>query len=204
MQVIKNVNNPVQTTENPEASQSGDVQQVLFGRLMLPDQTEHPFQISQISLDGATIHTQVTAPVGIKIVAYIDEIGRVEAKVIAEFDGGIALEFIANGSRRARLEKKLKWLSENDKDAANERRHERFEPKDNNSHITMPDGRIYKTEVIDISLSGAAVKTDIMPRLGTYVLLGKMRGRVVRYIEGGIAIEFVQALTETSLTKSVA
>ena len=171
---------------------------------MLPDQSEHPFQISQISPDGATILTRATAPTGIKIVAYIDEIGRVEANVIAQFDGGIALEFITNDARRSRLEEKLKWLSENDKDAANQRRHARFEPKDNNSHITMPDGRMYQTEVIDISLSGAAIKTDIMPRLGTYVLLGKMRGRVVRYIDNGIAIEFVRPMSDSTLTAQIA
>lgn len=74
-----NVNFSAHSTEQ-QAGQSDGAQQVLFGRLMLPDQTEHPFQISQISTDGATILTQVAAPVGIKIVAYIDEIGRVEAK----------------------------------------------------------------------------------------------------------------------------
>lgn len=184
------------------AGQSG-TKDVLFGRMMMPDRTEHPFQISQISPDGATILTQVTAPAGIKVVAYIDEIGRVEANVIAEFDGGIALEFIANDARRQRLAEKLKWLAENDKETANKRRHARFEPKDSKSHITMPDGRVYKCEVIDISVSGAGVKTDIMPNLGTYVMLGKMRGRVVRYIEDGIAIEFVRPLAPSSLNDQV-
>jgi len=179
-------------------------QQVLFGRLMLPDHTEHPFQISQISPDGATVLTSVVAPIGITIVAYIDEIGRVEAKVISEFDGGLALEFVGTGSRRARLEEKLKWLSENDKETSDLRRHERFEPKENTSRITMPDGRMYKTEVVDISISGAAVKTDIMPKLGTYVLLGKMRGRVVRYVDDGIAIEFIRPLTQATLANQVA
>ena len=197
------MNLPAQSLEEPQESRMADAQQILFGRLMLPDQTEHPFQISQISTDGATILTQVSVPKNVNIVAYIDEIGRVEAKVIAEFDGGFALEFIANDSRRARLEQKLKWLTENDKETANQRRHERFEPKENNSHITMPDGRMYKTEVIDISISGAAIKTDIMPNLGTYVMLGKMRGRVVRYIEDGIAIEFVKALNQESLCDKV-
>ena len=87
---------------------------------------------------------------------------------------------------------------------ANQRRHERFEPKDNNSHITMPDGRVYSCEVLDISLSGAAIKTPIMPNLGTYVLLGKMRGRVVRYVEDGLAIEFVRPLSQTALQTEVA
>ncbi len=192
-----------------QASQQGIEQdqarqkEVLFGRLMLPDQSEHPFQISQISVDGATILTQVSVPNDIKLVAYIDEIGRVEGKVIAQFEGGIALQFIANESRRKRLEDKLTYLGDNDRKAASQRRHDRFEPKDNKSHITMPDGRIYHCEVIDISLSGAALKTDIMPNLGTYVMLGKMRGRVVRYVEGGIALEFSQNLSQASLTGKI-
>jgi len=183
---------------------SSEASQILFGRLMLPDQSEHPFQISQISTDGATILTQAEVPNGVTIVAYIDEIGRVEAKVIAKFDGGIALEFIANETRRTRFEQKLKWISENDKDSANQRRHERFEPKENDSHITMPDGRMYKAEVIDISVGGAAIKIDIMPNLGTYVMLGKMRGRVVRYIEDGIAIEFVRPLSPQTMKSKIA
>ena len=184
-------------------NESAGLQHVLFGRLMLPDQSEFPFQISQVSPDGATVLTQAPAPEGVKIVAYIDEIGRVEANVIAVFDEGIALEFITTPSRRSRMEQKLQWLSENDKDASNLRRHERFEPKETQSHITMPDGRMYQTEVIDISVGGAAVKTDIMPNLGTCVLLGKMRGRVVRYIEDGIAIEFLKLLAPDTLNNHV-
>ena len=197
------MNATAQSLEEQTTDSGNRIKEVLFGRLMLPDHSEHPFQISQISPDGATILTQVSVPVGIRIVAYIDEIGRVEANVIAEFDGGIALEFINNKSRRSRLESKLKWLAENDKETANQRRHDRFEPKDSKSHITMPDGRIYKCEVIDISLSGAAVKTDIMPNLGTYVLLGKMRGRVVRYVEDGLAIEFVRPLSQSTLSDHI-
>lgn len=167
--------------------------------MMMPDRSEHPFQISQISPDGATVLTQAQAPTGVKVVAYIDEIGRTEATVIAQFDGGIALEFISTQARRDKMATKLKWLAENDKEAANQRRHARFEPKDSKSHITMPDGRVYQCEVIDISVSGAGIKTEIMPNLGTYVLLGKMRGRVVRYIDDGIAIEFVRPLAPSSL-----
>jgi len=194
---------PVQSENSQASNAANGLQEVLFGRLMLPDHAEFPFQVSQISPDGATVLTQAKAPEGIKIVAYIDEIGRVEANVIAEFDGGIALEFIATPTRRLRLEQKLKWLSENDKDASNLRRHERFEPKETESHITLPDGRMYKTEVIDISVGGAAVKTDILPNLGTCVLLGKMHGRVVRYIEDGIAIEFLKLLTPDTLVNHV-
>jgi hypothetical protein len=44
--------------------------------------------------------------------------------------------------------------------------------------------------VLDVSISGAAVSIDVIPALQTPVLLGKMRGRVVRYLASGIGIEF--------------
>jgi hypothetical protein len=53
--------------------------------------------------------------------------------------------------------------------------------------------------VLDISLSGAALRTAVLPCLGTCVSLGKMRGRVVRYHECGIAIEFLKPLERTTL-----
>jgi hypothetical protein len=51
--------------------------------------------------------------------------------------------------------------------------------------------------VVDVSLSGAALKAGVIPALGTYVLLGRMRGRVVRYLESGVAIEFTRQLDST-------
>ena len=67
----------------------------------------------------------------------------------------------------------------------------------------MPDGRVYSCEVIDISLSGAAVKIEVLPALGTYLLLGKMRGRVVRYLDNGFAIEFTSQLDRTALAGEI-
>jgi hypothetical protein len=51
---------------------------------------------------------------------------------------------------------------------------------------------VYPCEVVDVSLSGAAVRTEVIPALGTSILLGKMRGRVVRYLDSGVAIEFTR------------
>ena len=69
--------------------------------------------------------------------------------------------------------------------------------------ITLPDGRVYPCEILDISLSGAAVKVDVMPSLGTHLMLGKMRGRIVRYVESGIAIEFLKPLNTTQLSTQI-
>ena len=58
----------------------------------------------------------------------------------------------------------------------------------------LPDGRVYPCEVFDISVASAAIKTDVMPGLGTFLMLGRMKGRVIRYLENGVAIEFVKYL----------
>ncbi len=165
----------------------------MFGRFMLPDQSEHPSQISGLTADGAEFVTELEVPVGVQIVAYIDEIGRVEGAIDQKTDRGFTVKFQLTEARKERIASRIDWLNNNESaviEDHEQRRHPRFEPQDSNSHITLPDGRIYKCEVIDISLSGAALKTEIMPAMGTYLLLGKMRGRVVRYHDNGFALEF--------------
>jgi hypothetical protein len=185
-------------------SPPGSVTQTLFGRFMLPDMSEHPCQVQAISLDGATFLTTQTVQPGLPLVAYLEEVGRIEATSSQPIEGGFNVTFALTGARRDRFETRLKWLLQKEHGhSAEDRRHTRFEPKEKQSQITMPDGREYNCEVMDISLSGAAIKVEVMPSLGTYVLLGKMRGRVVRYLDNGIALEFVKLLDRSQLTENV-
>lgn len=176
---------------------------ILFGRFMLPDMSEQACQVGNLAVEAADFMTSEVPPAGTQIVAYIDEIGRVEATCGERVPGGFKVNFTLNAARRERLEKRLKWLSERSHKAPDQRRDVRYEPKDNKSHITLPDSRVYACEVLDISLSGAAVKTEIMPALGTYLLLGKMRGRVVRYLDNGFAIEFTRQLERSTLVEHI-
>ncbi len=188
----------------PSVPIEDDVQSptVLFGRFMLPDTSEHACQVSNLTPDGAVFLTESVAAPGTPIVAYINDIGRVEALAGEPVDGGFKVAFQLKGTRRDRIVERLKSLDSKEASAA-QRRHSRFAPRDTKSHITLPDGRAYPCEVIDISLSGAAVKVDVMPALGTYLFLGKMRGRVVRYHESGIAIEFTRQLDRTTFAEQV-
>lgn len=180
------------------------VNQTLFGRFMLPDMSEHACQVNDISLDGATFMTGIPVPPGLAIVAYLEEVGRVEATSALPVEGGFRVNFNLTGARRDRFETRLKWLVQKDGgQSIEDRRHTRYEPREKQSQITMPDGREYACEVMDISLSGAAVRVEVMPSLGTNILLGKMRGRVVRYLENGIAIEFVKLLERGQLSETV-
>lgn len=166
----------------------------LQGRYMLPDTSEHVCEVMGLTAAGAYFSSRNIPPPGQQIVAYIEDLGRVEAVTGEATEGGFAVEFVLKGSRRERIETRLRWLIERmeGKGGIESRRHARHEPQRSTSQITLPDGRSYACEVVDISLSGAALKVDVMPALGTYVMLGRMRGRIVRYIESGVALEFVQ------------
>jgi len=177
---------------------------VIFGRFMLPDTSEDPCQVKDLSLDGAIFVTDKVPQGGTAIVTYIDDIGRVEALSADAVPGGFRVIFTHAGARRERFAARLNWAySKKGQEAADNRRHFRYELAEKTSHITLPDGRVYPCEVIDISLSGAAVKVDVVPSLGTYVTLGKMRGRIVRYHDTGIALEFVRPLNRAQLTEQL-
>jgi hypothetical protein len=109
---------------------------------------------------------------------------------------GFHLDFKLTGARRERMEKRIDWLLNSNPE---QRRHDRFSPKQAASHISLADGREYACEVIDISVSGAAIKCHVLPSIGTYVNLGKMRGRVVRYTSDGFAIEFLRKMDPSKL-----
>jgi PilZ domain len=191
-----------QILDDASASAS-PVSQTLFGRYMLPDMSEHPCQVTDISIDGAIFVTETPPAPGLTLVAYLEELGRVEAISGEKVPGGFKITFNVKGSRLDKLESRIKWLGQRKSGSEEDRRHARFEPRDNQSQITLPDGRVYNCEVIDISLSGAGVKIDIMPSLGTYIMLGKMRGRVVRYLNNGIGVEFIKQLVQPQLSEAV-
>ena len=55
-----------------------------------------------------------------------------------------------------------------------------------------------------MSISGAAVKIDVRPALGTEVTLGRMRARVVRHFPEGIAVQFADIQNSRALPHRLA
>ncbi len=179
----------------PTTATNTGLASVVFGRFMLPDMTEHACQVIEMGPDNAVFATSEVPPIGQPIVAYLEDLGRVEVISGAPVPGGFRVRYAYSGARLERLRARISYLKQRAEGAPDQRRHARFEPKDKHTNLTLPDGRSYPCEVMDISISGCAIKTDIMPSIGTALLIGKMRGRVVRYLESGVGIEFTRQLT---------
>jgi hypothetical protein len=174
---------------------------------MLPDMSEHSCQVCELSIEGGIFLSEFAPPSGLPIVAYIDGVGRVVGVAGDAAEGGFKVKFTFAGLKRDRLASRLQSLSRKvdaeDEEDLEGRRAPRMEPGNSTSNLSLSDGRVYACEVLDISLTGASIRTDILPALGSYVMLGKMRGRIVRYTEQGIAIEFVKPMDQASLAKHI-
>ncbi len=76
------------------------------------------------------------------------------------------------------------------------RRHERVVPEQSSAMVRTPDGSTIRANVIDVSLSGAAIESDLRPPLRSDVSLGKLEATVVRHLPNGFAVEFKNVLSE--------
>ncbi|ALK09394.1 PilZ domain-containing protein [Blastochloris viridis] len=169
------------------------VQLTLLGRFMLESQQEYPCQTLNMSPGGVALIAPVLPRPGERVVAYIDELGRVEGRVTRLFEHGFAMTVSGTPRRREKLAEALTWLANRGKlGLPEDRRHARVVPRDPRSIITMPTGSTFPCVVVDVSLSGAAVRSEIRPPVGTRITLGRTPARVVRHIENGFAVEFAR------------
>lgn len=171
----------------------------IYGRFMLEDRTEYPCQVLDMSPGNVALRADVIGQPGEKIIVYLDHIGRIEGVLTRRLEDGFAMTILASERKRDKLAAQLTWLAnKHELDLPEDRRHERVAPRNPMNTLQLPDGRRYPCRIIDLSLSGAAVEIEVKPAIGAQVMLGTMRGQVVRHFEDGIAIEFaVIQLQET-------
>lgn len=177
-----------------EAAKFQRVKVSVLGRYMLADRREFPCQVLEMSPGDAIVIAPVAGIVGEKVIAYIDHIGRIEGAIIKQIEGGFLMDIAASSRKRDKMAAQLTWLA--NKDILNlpeDRRHERVVPDNRHSTVVLDDGRRYNCKIIDISLSGAAIELDVRPAMNTPVTLGRMRARVIRHFQNGVAVEFASS-----------
>lgn len=159
---------------------------------MRANKQEYPCRLNDISVGGASVNAPVEVELGERIIAYFDEIGGIEGSVVRLFDGGFAMDLKASQHKRDKLAAQITWLINKDAvGAADGRRHERITAANKSSTLRFPGGITVDCRVLDVSLSGASIGTDARPAIGTELILGKLRCRVMRYHERGIGVQFL-------------
>ncbi|MFZ0850611.1 MAG: PilZ domain-containing protein [Hyphomicrobiaceae bacterium] len=175
---------------------------ILLGRFMRPNKQEYPCRLVDASAGGAAILSPVAIEVGERVVAYFDHLGGIEGPVVRGIEGGFAFKIDATHHKREKIAAQLTWLANRVEmgDAA-ERRHERVAPSNTMSQLALAEGVVLACKVLDVSISGASIETPARPEIGTEVMLGKLRARVMRHHAQGFGVQFTDIQNPAALRR---
>ena len=189
MYSFQRVENP--RTQRLEQSAFQSVSVNVHGRLMLANYEEYDCIAAEMSPGDVKISCFGRPRTGERVIAYLEHVGRIEGNVLRLVEDGFVMSINATERKREKLAAQLIWLAnKHELGLPEDRRHERVAPRNPTSVLQLTDGRQYQCRIIDLSLSGAAIEIDVKPAIGVQVMLGTMRGQVVRHFEDGVAIEF--------------
>lgn len=176
----------------------------LLGRYMLTNRHEYPCRTLDISPGGASIIAPVKGVVGERVVVYLEHLGRIEGQIARLVSDGFAMSILATPRKREKLAAQLTWLANrHELGLPEDRKHERVTPTDPRSTMTLDDGRAYQVRLIDVSVSGAAIATDMRPSIGMPVTIGETMSMVVRHFPTGIAVEFATPIDADRLDEGL-
>jgi hypothetical protein len=183
---------PIVASAKAERRRFRRVRLDLPGRLFTPgDGTEARCVVLDLSPGGAAVECEMIPPQGTQVVLYVDGFGRFEGTVARHDGQGFGIGFVCTPAKRERIAEQLTlFLNKAMGDDSLLRRHERSNQK-GFVKFTRADGQIVNCEVMDISVGGVSLKSEVRPPLGEFVLIANLAGRVVRHHEDGIGIEFI-------------
>lgn len=139
----------------------------------------------------------VVGRVGDRLSSYFRDFGKFDGHISDTTHGGFLYELEMTRKERARFADKLVWLEKKQKDPTvrDVRKDARYVPSAPHSALTLADGSVVPCFVIDASMSGAAVSSEVQPAIGTALAVGSCVGRVVRVFDEGFAIKFAETMT---------
>ena len=150
-------------------------------------------RLCSISTRLAVVVGPVVGREGETVTAHFDEFGILRGKVSRKLPSGFVMDLQLNDADRNKLGGKIIWQKKRVHEQVPDKRdHKRILPRDPRTVLTLGDGTQVPCFVIDISQSGVAVSADVWPDLGTPMAVGKLVGRVVRYLDVGFALQFIQ------------
>ncbi|MEN9894780.1 MAG: hypothetical protein RIR97_632 [Pseudomonadota bacterium] len=126
----------------------------LPGRLMLSNFEEHDCFAIEMSPGDVFIQCSAPALDNERIIAYLEQVGRVEGKLQRNEQNGFVMSVTATDRKREKLAAQLTWLAnKHELGLAEDRRYDRIIPKRSSTHIVLEDGTELPCVIVDLSLS---------------------------------------------------
>jgi hypothetical protein len=161
----------------------------LGGRYMLTNRLEFACRTLDISAGGVALAAPVRGEIGERAVLYLDHVGRLEGAIARYIEPGFVVALQVSSVKRERLADRLTWLS-NRSALDFDRRHERIVPHRRHCVLQMEGSEELFVRILNVSVSGVAIATEVRPPLRSQVTLGKTPGHVVRHLDDGIVVGF--------------
>jgi hypothetical protein len=153
-----------------------------------------------ISIREVVLNAPVIGTPGEKLSMAFQELGKLRATVTRRLNAGFAAELELDSGEADALAARISWLKRHSLRVVEDRReHKRVLPGDPAATLVLGQGRTMDCMIIDMSRSGVAVSADIMLRPGALVAVGSVPGRVVRHLESGFALQFIELQTLETL-----
>jgi hypothetical protein len=145
---------------------------------------------ARVSADGVG-----QALVGDRTILYLDIVGRIEGAVSWVGPADVEIRIAAPSAKWQRLQQQFAVLAAMAPgERENLRGYRRIVLDVPDVELSLPDGRKADARIRDVSRSGAAVRSGVAPEIGTLVTLGSTRGKVVRLLDDGFAVQFLRLL----------
>lgn len=161
-------------------------------RGLTEDGVEFNARTVDICAGGIRIIADQPLRMGETLVLYLDDIGRVEGSVVrplAETEYAVVLSHPRR--KREKIADQLTWLINRDRLQLTEERGAERRTGGGQVLVEFGQGMSVACAVIDISIFGAALRTNgPRPMLGVKVKVGERSGTCVRFFEGGFAVDF--------------
>ncbi|WDI31652.1 PilZ domain-containing protein [Hyphococcus flavus] len=148
--------------------------------------------VTNISAGGAMIRAKYPPGFGQSVVLYIDQVGRIEGKVVRSESESFAVSYRRKRAKHAKLADELT--------TAMHTRHRKIDRRgsprvkhDAPATVYLEDGRVIQCAILDISLTGASIEISPRPPLGMHLILGRMTAKVIRRHEKGVGVVFTGA-----------
>jgi len=98
---------PAQRAAGPERRRHARIPLSLRGRYMLECGREYPCVTRDVSRMGVAIEGVPVGALGERVIAYLEELGRIEGKVIRRSEDWFAIELVATPQKLERLDEKI-------------------------------------------------------------------------------------------------
>ncbi len=162
----------------------------LKARYLGEDGAERPCVVINVSAGGAMIRAKITPKSGERVVLYIDSVGRFEGTVIRSGKHAFAVQYQTRRAKTQRTADALIRVLNRGQRNSDRRVTPRIDI-DRTVTVTHEDGSRIECAIMDISLTGASLAIEPQPSLGSEMIVGRMKARVVRRHDMGVGVVFL-------------